>query len=72
MLGDCKVLLSKALPPIKCEREVGDDELVELALTFCSSKILSGMSDANWKTRLTNVQEFSQVRVNFLGKVPNI
>jgi len=54
-------LLSKAFPPIQNEREFDDDEVEELALTFCSSEILNGMVDANWKTRLANVQEFSQV-----------
>jgi len=39
--------------------------LEELALTFLSPEILSGMIDTNWKTRLSKVQEFSQARVNF-------
>jgi len=30
-----------------------------------SPEILNGMMDANWKTRLSNVQEFSQACVNF-------
>lgn len=52
---------SKNLPPIETENEIGDDELEELALTFCSPDILNGMTDANWKTRLSYVQEFSKV-----------
>lgn len=57
---------SKALPPIENEREFDDDEVAELALTFCSSEILNGMVDANWKTRFASVQEFSQVCISFL------
>jgi len=49
--------------PIQNERDFDDDEVEELALTFCSSEILNGMVDANWKTRLANIQEFSQVCV---------
>jgi len=63
--GGRKPLPSKASPPIENEREFDDDEVEELALTFCSSEILNGMVDSNWKTRLANVQEFSQVCVNF-------
>lgn len=59
--GGRKPIQSKVLPPIETENEIGDDELEELALTFCSPEILDGMVDANWKTRLSNVQEFSQV-----------
>lgn len=67
--GGRKPVQSKALPPIETENEIGDDELDELALTFCSPEILNGMVDANWKTRLSNVQEFSQVCANhFLKK----
>lgn len=64
-LGGRKALTSKTLPPIVNEKEIGEDELEEIALTFCSPEILNGMVDANWKTRLANVQEFSQVCVNF-------
>lgn len=63
--GNHKVLPTKTLPPIKNEREIGDDELMELALTFCSPKILSDMIDTNWKIRLASVQEFFQVCVIF-------
>lgn len=59
--GGRKAIPSKALPPIESEREINDEELKELALTICSSEVLNGMIDANWKTRLANVQEFSQV-----------
>ncbi|XP_008189868.1 protein mini spindles isoform X2 [Acyrthosiphon pisum] len=59
--GGRKPVQSKALPPIETENEICDDELDELALTFCSPEILNGMVDANWKTRLSNVQEFSQI-----------
>jgi len=64
--GGRKPVQSKALPPIETDNEIGDDELEELALTFCSPEILNGMVDANWKTRLFNVQEFSQVCANYL------
>lgn len=66
--GGRKPIQSKSLPPIDTENEIGDDELEELALTFCSSEILNGMVDANWKTRLSNVQEFSQVCVELKKK----
>lgn len=66
--GGRKPAQSKALPPIETENEIGDEELEELALTFCSPEILNGMVDANWKTRLSNVQEFSQVSANYLKK----
>lgn len=66
--GGRKPIQSKSLPPIDTENEIGDDELEELALTFCSPEILNGMVDANWKTRLSNVQEFSQVCVELYKK----
>lgn len=69
LLGGRKAIPSKALPPIESENEIGDDELEELALTFCSPEILNGMIDANWKTRLSNVQEFSQVCAIFFLKL---
>lgn len=69
--GGRKPVQSKALPPIETENEIGDEELDELALTFCSSEILNGMVDANWKTRLSNVQEFSQVCTYYLKKKYN-
>lgn len=59
--GARKIVPPKAFPPIESEREIGDDELGELALNFCSPEVLNGMTDANWKTRLANVQEFSHV-----------
>lgn len=62
-LGGRKALPTKVSPPIETEKEICDDELEELALTFCSPEILNGMTDTNWKTRLSNVQEFSQVCV---------
>lgn len=65
-LGGRKATSIKTLPPIETEKEIGEDELGEIALTFCSSEILNGMVDANWKTRLSKVQEFSQVCVNLL------
>lgn len=83
--GGRKPVQSKSLPPIDTENEIGDDELEELALTFCSPEILNGMVDANWKTRLSNVQEFfqiidqmesltvsSQVLIKLLNKKPGI
>uniref|UniRef100_A0A2S2Q544 Cytoskeleton-associated protein 5 n=1 Tax=Sipha flava TaxID=143950 RepID=A0A2S2Q544_9HEMI len=83
--GGRKPLSSKNLPPIETENEIGDDELEELALTFCSPEILNGMTDANWKTRLFYVQEFSkiidqmeslpvssQVLIKLLNKKPGI
>lgn len=69
--GARKTLPPKAFPPIESEREIGDDELEELALNFCSPEVLNGMTDANWKTRLANVQEFSQVCVKYLGRLFN-
>lgn len=50
-----------------CESEKGisDDELKKLILTFCSSDILNGLNDANYKTRLSKVQELSQVCIDF-------
>ncbi|XP_029345564.1 protein mini spindles isoform X2 [Acyrthosiphon pisum] len=59
--GACKVLSSNNHLPIDSEKEISDDELEELALTFLSPEILSGMIDTNWKTRLSKVQEFSQI-----------
>lgn len=64
-LGARKAITSKALPPIESEREIGDDELEELAFNFCSPEVINGMTDANWKTRLANVQEFSQVCIKY-------
>lgn len=63
--GGRKIFTSKALPQIESEKEIGDDELEEIAVTFCSPEIINGMVDANWKTRLANVQEFSQVCIHF-------
>jgi len=63
--GVCKALSSKSHLLIDSEKEISDDELEELALTFLSPEILSGMNDTNWKIRLSKVQEFSQARVNF-------
>lgn len=61
--GVCKALSSNGHFPIDSEKEISDDELENLALTFLSPEILSGMVDSNWKTRLSKVQEFSQVCV---------
>lgn len=46
------------------ERELGDDEVAEKAGVLFSSEILSGLSDSNWKTRLSAVQQFSEVCVD--------
>lgn len=62
--GGRKALCTKSLPSIETEREISDEELEEIALTFCSPETLNGMIDANWKTRLTYVQEFSEVIMN--------
>ncbi|XP_050054425.1 protein mini spindles-like isoform X3 [Aphis gossypii] len=59
--GVCKTLSSNGHLPIDSEKEISDDELENLALTFLSPEILSGMVDSNWKTRLSKVQEFSQI-----------
>lgn len=69
--GGRKAISIKSLPTIETDREIGDEELEELALTFCSPEILSGMVDANWKTRLTSVQEFSEVFINSVLKYVN-
>lgn len=53
------------LPEIDNEKEIGDDELEEMALTFCTPEIVNGMIDANWKTRLCNVQKFAEVYLIF-------
>lgn len=65
MSGGRKAASTKALPPVETEKELGNEEVEELALTFCSPEILNGMIDANWKTRLSSIQEFSQVCTNF-------
>ncbi|XP_026810117.1 LOW QUALITY PROTEIN: protein mini spindles-like [Rhopalosiphum maidis] len=59
--GVCKALSSNGHLPIDSEKEISDDELENLALTFLPPEILSGMIDPNWKTRLSKVQEFSQI-----------
>jgi len=63
LLGVYKALSTNGHLPIDGEKEISDDELENLALTFLSPEILSGMVDSNWKTRLSKVQEFSQVCV---------
>ncbi|KAL5234313.1 hypothetical protein ACI65C_001723 [Semiaphis heraclei] len=59
--GVCKALSSKSHFLVDSEKEISDDELEKLALTFMSPEILNGMIDANWKTRLSKVQEFFQI-----------
>jgi len=70
--GGRKALYTKSLPSIEKEREISDEELEEIALTFCSSETLNGMIDVNWKTRLTYVQEFSEVFINSFSKILSI
>lgn len=63
--GGYQTISSKAIPLNETIKEIDDDELEKLALTFCSGEILNGMVDANWKTRLSYVQEFSEVYFYF-------
>lgn len=55
----CNTSLPRAL--IESEKKIDDDELKKILLTFCSSDIFNGLNDANWKTCLFEVQQFSQV-----------
>ncbi|XP_050528781.1 protein mini spindles-like isoform X2 [Daktulosphaira vitifoliae] len=83
--GDRKGAPVKTTLTVETEREIGDDELEQLSSHICSSEIINGMTDANWKTRLSNVQEFiqiveqtdtltvsSQVLIKLLNKKPGI
>uniref|UniRef100_A0A1B6CWX2 TOG domain-containing protein n=1 Tax=Clastoptera arizonana TaxID=38151 RepID=A0A1B6CWX2_9HEMI len=45
------------------EREMSPEEVDEKAETIFPAEMLSGLTDANWKTRLTSVEQFIQ----FLG-----
>lgn len=61
IIGDIKSLTTNVIFSFETEKDICDDELYELALTFCSSDIINGLTDLNWKSRLINTQKYFEV-----------
>lgn len=46
---------------IKIEKDYSNEEIEEMALQLLPSEIISGLVDSNWKTRLSAVEQLSQI-----------
>lgn len=56
---DKPVKSSKPVP----ERELTEEDVLEKAVEFFSETIIAGLSDGNWKTRLSAIEQFSEVNI---------
>lgn len=60
----------KGKAPAKvAERNLGQEEVDEKASAIFSEEIISGLSDGNWKTRLSAVEQLTQVMLIFACKM---
>ncbi|XP_043494004.1 protein mini spindles isoform X1 [Polistes fuscatus] len=57
-------LASKKSSNIKIEKDYSTEEIEELALQILPNEVISGLVDSNWKTRLSAVEQLSQIVKN--------
>ncbi|XP_069680440.1 protein mini spindles isoform X4 [Periplaneta americana] len=52
------------------EKDLSQEEVDEKAATILSEEIISGLSDSNWKTRLSAVEQLTQAIAEMEGEIP--
>jgi cytoskeleton-associated protein 5 len=57
------------VPTKAAEKGLTQEEVDEKAAAIFSEEILSGLSDADWKTRLSAVEQLTQVLLFFMSSV---
>lgn len=57
------------VPAKVAEKDLSQEEVDEKASAIFSEEIISGLSDTNWKTRLSAVEQLTQVSHMFTYKV---
>jgi cytoskeleton-associated protein 5 len=51
------------------EKDLSQEEVDEKAAAILSEEIISGLTDTNWKTRLSAVEQLTQVWLLFTGSI---
>lgn len=58
---DIVIIASKKSSNVKVEKDYSTEEIEEMASQILPSEVISGLVDSNWKTRLSAVEQLSQV-----------
>lgn len=65
----CGILKSASTKNVlPSERELSPEEVEEQASEILSSEVISGLTDTNWKTRLSSIESFLQLLSSFDSK----